>query len=56
MAEQVQALTCWKENADGKIGFQHEYFTEEQSGEGGEGSYRGVQLTMRLHTLQKAFG
>lgn len=27
-----------------------------RNGEGGGYSYRGVQLTMRLHTLQKAFG
>lgn len=29
MAEQQQALTCWKEKVDGKSGFQHEYFTKE---------------------------
>lgn len=29
MAEQQRALTCWKEKADGKSGFQHEYFTKE---------------------------
>lgn len=34
------------------MAFPHEYFT----GVGGGGSYRGVQLTMRLHTVQKAFG
>lgn len=28
MAEQLQALTCWRE-VDWKSGFQHEYFTEE---------------------------
>lgn len=28
-AEQLQALTCWREEVDGNSGFQHEYFTEE---------------------------
>lgn len=28
-AEELQALTCWREKVDGKSGFQHEYFTGE---------------------------
>lgn len=27
VAEQLQALTCWREKVNGKSGFQHEYFT-----------------------------
>lgn len=54
--EQLQARMPRKERVDGKSGFQHEYFTVEQGGDRRGGSYRGVQLTMRLHTLQNTFG
>lgn len=39
----------------GRVAFNMNISLRDGEGRGGR-SYRGVQLTMRLHTLQKAFG
>lgn len=40
----------------GRVAFNMNISLRDGEGRGGGRSYRGVQLTMRLHTLQKAFG
>lgn len=54
MAEQVQALAWFKEEVDGKSGFQHEYFTEREQWGGRELQLQGCSVNHEIaHTAER---